>query len=158
MDNSLVLSNGGETMSMTMTPVTSRCTQFTEKTQVPTLATSLNRASLSEPLKPSSPPASPPTRTLLNACIIVLTVTSSMIVNVRFSFDDSLQVVNFLFQIANSTSVSIALPTIEKEMNLEPAQLQWVMSAYPLSSVSKGRAPLISEFSPQFSISNVVFT
>ena len=129
-------------MSMTMTPVTSHCTQFTQKTQVPTLATSLNRGSLSEPLKPSSPPASPPTRTLLNACIIVLTVTSSMIVNVRFSFDAFLQVVNFLFQIANSTSVSIALPTIEKEMNIEPAQLQWIMSAYPLSSVSKSRAPL----------------
>jgi hypothetical protein len=27
-------------------------------------------------------------------------------------------------------------------MNLEPAQLQWIMSAYPLSSVSKSRAPL----------------
>ena len=41
------------------------------------------------------------------------------------------------FQIANSTAVSIALPTIQKEMNLEPEQLQWIMSAYPLSSVSK---------------------
>jgi len=59
------------------------------------------------------------------------------------------QVVNFLFQTANSTSVSIALPTIEREMNLEPAQLQWIMSAYPLSSVSKGRA-LSSESFPQF--------
>jgi hypothetical protein len=32
--------------------------------------------------------------------------------------------------------MSIALPTVEKEWRLEPAQLQWVMSAYPLSSVS----------------------
>ena len=142
MDNSIVLSDGGETMTMTISPVTSRYTQFTEKTQIPTLAPSLNFASLSQPREQSPPPAPPPTRTLLNACIIVLTVTSSMIVNVRFFFDDILHVVNFLFQIANSTSVSIALPTIQKEMDLEPTQLQWIMSAYPLSSVSKGRAPL----------------
>lgn len=32
--------------------------------------------------------------------------------------------------------MSIALPTVEKEWALEPAQLQWIMSAYPLSSVS----------------------
>ncbi|KAF8956149.1 major facilitator superfamily domain-containing protein [Flammula alnicola] len=30
--------------------------------------------------------------------------------------------------------MSIALPTVEKEWHLEPAQLQWIMSAYPLSS------------------------
>jgi len=33
----------------------------------------------------------------------------------------------------------IALPTIQKEMNLEPEQLQWSMSAYPLSLVKKTR-------------------
>ena len=142
MDNSIALSDGGETTTMTITPATSQYTQLTEKTQVPTPAPSLKLASLSQPPERSPPPSSPPTRTLLNACIIVLTVTSSMIVNVRFFFDDILHVVNFLFQIVNSTSVSIALPTIQKEMDLEPTQLQWIMSAYPLSSVSKGRASL----------------
>ncbi|CAA7265687.1 unnamed protein product [Cyclocybe aegerita] len=56
-------------------------------------------------------------RSWIKSCIIVLTVTSGMIVN-----------------IANATAVSIALPTIQKEMNLQEAQLQWVVSAYPLSS------------------------
>ena len=84
MDNSIVSSDGGETMTMTITPATSQYTQSTEKTQVPTLAPSLRLASLSQPLEPSPPPASPPTRTLVNTCIIVLTVTSSMIINVRF--------------------------------------------------------------------------
>jgi len=46
---------------------------------------------------------------------------------------------DFSLQIANATAVSIALPTIQKEMNLEPAQLQWIMSAYPLSSVGNTR-------------------
>lgn len=32
--------------------------------------------------------------------------------------------------------MSIALPTVEREWHLQPAQLQWMMSAYPLSSVS----------------------
>ncbi|KAF8181299.1 major facilitator superfamily domain-containing protein [Pholiota molesta] len=59
----------------------------------------------------------PHTRGFLNSCVIVLTVTSSMVINT-----------------ANATSMSIALPTVEKEWRLEPAQLQWVMSAYPLSS------------------------
>ena len=40
------------------------------------------------------------------------------------------------FQIANFTAVSISLPTLQKEMKLEPAQLQWMLAAYPLSSVS----------------------
>ena len=142
MDNSIALSDGGETTTMTITPTTSQYTQLTEKTQVPTPAPSLKLASLPQPPERSPPPSSPPTRTLLNACIIVLTVTSSMIVNVRYFSDDYPQVVNFFLQIANITAVSIALPTIEKEMNLEPAQLQWIMSAYSLSSVSKSRAPL----------------
>ncbi|PPQ72095.1 hypothetical protein CVT26_006873 [Gymnopilus dilepis] len=48
---------------------------------------------------------------------IVLTLTVFMVINV-----------------ANSTSVSVALPTIQKELQLQPAQLQWVVSAYSLSS------------------------
>jgi hypothetical protein len=32
--------------------------------------------------------------------------------------------------------MSLALPTLQKEMKLKPAQVQWVVSVYPLSSVS----------------------
>ena len=46
------------------------------------------------------------------------------------------QEVDFPFQVANSTAISIALPTLQKEMKMEPDQAQWVMSAYALSSVS----------------------
>ena len=42
--------------------------------------------------------------------------------------------VDFLFQEANSSVMSIAL---QNEMKLEPAQVQWVVSVYPLSSVSE---------------------
>ncbi|KAF9478870.1 MFS general substrate transporter [Pholiota conissans] len=59
----------------------------------------------------------PPSRGFLNSCVIVLTVTSSMVINT-----------------ANSTAMGIALPTVEREWALEPPQLQWIMSAYPLSS------------------------
>ncbi|KIM37309.1 hypothetical protein M413DRAFT_448602 [Hebeloma cylindrosporum] len=81
----------------------------------PSMTPKLAQLSQSPELSPSS--MLPPTRPLLTSCIIVLTVASSMLIN-----------------IANSTAVSIALPTIQKEMKLEPAQLPWIMSAYPLSS------------------------
>lgn len=32
--------------------------------------------------------------------------------------------------------MAIAVPTLEKEWQLDPTQLQWIISAYPLSSVS----------------------
>ena len=47
----------------------------------------------------------------------------------------------FYFQEANSSVMSIALPTLQKEMKLEPAQVQWMMSVYPLSSVSDLNSP-----------------
>ncbi|PPR06397.1 hypothetical protein CVT26_004843 [Gymnopilus dilepis] len=37
-------------------------------------------------------------------------------------------------QTANATSISISLPTIQRELDLTPAQIQWIVSAYPLSS------------------------
>ncbi|KAF8887856.1 major facilitator superfamily domain-containing protein [Gymnopilus junonius] len=65
----------------------------------------------------STSKASTSERGVLNSCIIVMTVTSLMIINT-----------------ANSTSISIALPTIQRELHLQPAQIQWIVSAYPLSS------------------------
>ncbi|KJA16451.1 hypothetical protein HYPSUDRAFT_207046 [Hypholoma sublateritium FD-334 SS-4] len=63
----------------------------------------------------TTPP--PRARSTLNQCLIVLIATCSMIINT-----------------ANTTTISIALPTIEKEWNLEPARLQWAVSAYSLSA------------------------
>jgi len=40
------------------------------------------------------------------------------------------------FQVTNTSSTYSALPPIQREMNLELAQVQWIVSAYPLSSVS----------------------
>ena len=37
---------------------------------------------------------------------------------------------------ANSSSTSIIIPTIQRELGLQTAQLQWIVSSYPLSAVS----------------------
>ncbi|KAG1822122.1 major facilitator superfamily domain-containing protein [Suillus variegatus] len=58
-----------------------------------------------------------PQRSLLRSVFIVITCTAAMVVN-----------------ISNTTSVSISLPTIEKGLNIEEEQLQWLVSAYSLSS------------------------
>ncbi|PPQ71259.1 hypothetical protein CVT24_009513 [Panaeolus cyanescens] len=56
-------------------------------------------------------------RSTIKSMMIVLTMSFSMMVN-----------------IAGVTTVSISLPTIQREMVLSEEQLQWVVSAYPLSS------------------------
>ncbi|KAG1736334.1 major facilitator superfamily domain-containing protein [Suillus lakei] len=56
-------------------------------------------------------------RSLLRSVFIVATCTAAMVVN-----------------ISNSTSVSISLPTIEKDLVIQQEQLQWLVSAYSLSS------------------------
>lgn len=142
MDNSIVLK--GEATTVTITPANSQCTQITDATST----------AVFKPVPLSqSPELLPPTRPLLNSCIVVLTVASSMFINVRscIFFDHLLSKrLTVSFQIANSTAVSIALPTIQKEMNLEPAQLQWIMAAYPLSSVSKALCRLAQKSNLQF--------
>ena len=146
MDHSIALSDG-EATTMTITPANSQHTQITDKTEVPSPTTVLKLAPLSQSPELSPPRTLPPTRPLLNSCIIVLIVTSSMLVNVRFFFRwfSSRGWLSLSFQIANSTAVSISLPTIQKEMNLEPEQMQWIMSAYPLSSVSKALCQLAGQ-------------
>ncbi|EAU84975.2 efflux protein [Coprinopsis cinerea okayama7 len=61
--------------------------------------------------------ASAPSSSKLKSVLVVMTMTTAMMIN-----------------IANSTSVSIALPTIGRELGLHEADLQWLVSAYPLSS------------------------
>ncbi|KAN0101245.1 Major facilitator superfamily domain containing protein [Tylopilus felleus] len=56
-------------------------------------------------------------RSLARSIAIVATCTGAMLVN-----------------ISNSTSMSISLPVIEKSINIQENQLQWLMSAYSLSS------------------------
>ncbi|KAG5653776.1 hypothetical protein H0H81_010617 [Sphagnurus paluster] len=58
-----------------------------------------------------------PTRSGLKSVILVLTCTFAMIVNS-----------------ANNTAVSISLSTIGRDLHIEDSQLQWLVSAYPLSS------------------------
>ncbi|KAG1737059.1 major facilitator superfamily domain-containing protein [Suillus paluster] len=56
-------------------------------------------------------------RSLLRSVFIVVACTAVLVVNA-----------------SNSTSVSISLPTIERDLDIDEAQLQWVVSAYSLSS------------------------
>lgn len=56
-------------------------------------------------------------RSRTSSLVIVLVATLSMIIN-----------------ISNSTAVSIALPTIGSQFNADPLLLQWIVSAYSLSS------------------------
>ncbi|KAI9056747.1 MFS general substrate transporter [Trametes sanguinea] len=58
-----------------------------------------------------------PRRSFTKDVILICTVTLAMILN-----------------IANSTAVIIALPTIGKELNIVEYKLQWIISAYSLSS------------------------
>ncbi|KAF8836185.1 efflux transporter, partial [Paxillus ammoniavirescens] len=58
-----------------------------------------------------------PNRSTARSIAIVATCTAAMVVNV-----------------SNSTSVSISLPDIGKAINIEEDQLQWLLSAYSLSS------------------------
>ena len=48
-------------------------------------------------------------------------------------------------EIANMTAVSISLPTIGRDLNIIESKLQWIVSAYSLSSVS----PFVTSYSLQ---------
>ncbi|KAL4260570.1 Major facilitator superfamily (MFS) profile domain-containing protein [Pleurotus pulmonarius] len=64
----------------------------------------------------SSSPSSP-TPSTIRSIVIIATSTMAMIVNT-----------------SNSTSASIALPTIGRELGIPENQLQWIVSAYSLTS------------------------
>lgn len=66
---------------------------------------------------PISTPTALPPRSRLKSIVLVLTVTFAMIIN-----------------LANSSAISIALPAIQRELDLQEAQLQWIVSSYSLSS------------------------
>ena len=77
-------------------------------------------------------------RSAAKSVLLVLTITLVMIVNVRsiHSYFLFIPFNTYLVQVANTTSFPVALPTIQREMHLKEEQLQWIVSAYPLSSVS----------------------
>ncbi|KAG2341241.1 efflux transporter [Suillus weaverae] len=56
-------------------------------------------------------------RSLWRSIFIIVTCTVAMVVNT-----------------ANTSSISISLPTIQRDLNIKEEQLQWLVSAYPLSS------------------------
>ncbi|KAG2359353.1 major facilitator superfamily domain-containing protein [Suillus spraguei] len=56
-------------------------------------------------------------RSLLRSILIIVTCTVAMMVNT-----------------INTSSISISLPTIEKDLNIAEERLQWLISAYSLSS------------------------
>jgi MFS family permease len=58
-----------------------------------------------------------PPRNTLKSIVLVFTVTFATIIN-----------------IANISSTSIIIPTIQRELGLQTAQLQWIVSSYPLSA------------------------
>ncbi|KAG6332969.1 hypothetical protein ID866_6122 [Astraeus odoratus] len=66
---------------------------------------------------PHPPRVPPPKLSLTRAIALVTTCTIAMVVN-----------------ISNSTSISISLPMIGRDINIQEDQLQWLLSAYALSS------------------------
>ncbi|KAG5736122.1 hypothetical protein E4T56_gene6270, partial [Termitomyces sp. T112] len=58
-----------------------------------------------------------PSRSTFKSVVLVLTCTFAMVVNS-----------------ANNTSVSISLSTVGRDLHIAETQLQWLVSAYPLSS------------------------
>ncbi|KAF7360738.1 MFS domain-containing protein [Mycena venus] len=68
-------------------------------------------------IPPSPPSPAPPKRSSWRAVAIAGTCTAAMLVNS-----------------SNNTSVAIALPTIGAALHARAAALQWLVSAYPLSS------------------------
>ncbi|KAG2147771.1 major facilitator superfamily domain-containing protein [Suillus bovinus] len=56
-------------------------------------------------------------RSLCRSIFVIATCTAAMMINV-----------------ANNSSVFVSLPTIEKDLNIREEQLQWIVSAYSLSS------------------------
>ncbi|KAI0688684.1 hypothetical protein C8T65DRAFT_834829 [Cerioporus squamosus] len=75
-----------------------------------------------------------PPRSMLKNLVLIGTVTLAMILNT-----------------ANTTAVFISLPTIGEDLNISESNLQWIISAYALSSsaVSDVRADMVSS-SPSF--------
>ncbi|KAG6866162.1 hypothetical protein C0991_008116 [Blastosporella zonata] len=65
-----------------------------------------------------------PSRSTFKSIVLVVTCTFAMVVNVGLPPVKS----------ANNTSVSISLSTVGRDLHIDENQLEWLVSAYPLSS------------------------
>jgi len=80
-------------------------------------------------------------RALIRSILLVFSVTLATVVNVRLLISNISDIVvtrMYSLQDANASAFAMALPTIQKEMQLQQTapQLQWIVSGYPLSCVS----------------------
>ena len=111
-------------------------TGFTEK-----FNNDSNPVTSSPILIPTSESSVPPPRSTFKSIVLVLTVTFSMIVNVGCLSAVPVPPTHTFAQktnksyTANISTSTIALPTIQRELDLKEAQAQWIVSAYSLSSV-----------------------
>lgn len=80
--------------------------------------------------------SAPKQRTSFRAFCLIATCTMAMLVNVSMPYFIHFSIAHLFFQSSNNTSIAIALPTIGRDLNIQEAQLQWLISAYSLSSVS----------------------
>ncbi|KAG6908440.1 hypothetical protein DXG01_004523 [Tephrocybe rancida] len=83
----------------------------------PSVASDKNGSQERDIEREASIPEVHPSRSTFKSVVLVLTCTFAMIVNS-----------------ANNTSVSISLSTVARDFNIEENQLEWLVSAYPLSS------------------------
>lgn len=91
-------------------------------------------------------------RSTTQSVLLVLTCTLGMMVNVcppllRFV----LHLITSPRQSSNATAVSIALPRIGASLHIEEAKLQWLVSAYSLSSVCMFTASVTKQMSHMYS-------
>ena len=103
-------------------------------------------------------PATHPKRSRAKDFLLIGTVTLAMILNVSssFSFTRIVQacIYKWHLQTSNMTAVSISLPTIGRDLDIPESKLQWLISAYSLSSVSTLLPSFHPFISPHFLITS----
>ncbi|KAI0706606.1 efflux transporter [Earliella scabrosa] len=85
----------------------------------PTPPRAPSRREIQDAMAAMSEKKSPPARSTTKNLVLIGTVTLAMILNT-----------------ANTTAVSIALPTIGEDLNISESKLQWILSAFSLSSIT----------------------
>lgn len=77
----------------------------------------------------------PPTRSNTRSAALITSCTGALMVFVRCPNSSSESRLSYRFlQIGSTTAVSISMPSIGEELNIEQDKLQWLISAYSLSS------------------------
>ena len=97
---------------------------------IPPVAPPAMAKSFDEKLAATHPP-----RSTLTTIVLIGTVTIAQILNVRLAVLHYLYRPHFHEQLANIFVAAISLPTIGRDLDITEANLQWLVSAYSLSSV-----------------------